>query len=54
MRVFGKMDKNKSFKYVRANFCDLYLVAKLQVDRLYQLDKKLSKLTKKEVGIRDD
>lgn len=47
-----KMDKMRYFKYVRANFSDLYLVAKHQIERLYLLDKKLSKLTQKKVGIK--
>lgn len=46
-----KMDQMKYFKYVRANFSDLYYVAELQIERLYTLDLKLSKLTKKKVGI---
>lgn len=47
-----KMDKMMYFKYVRANFSDLYLVAKHQIERLYLLDKKLRKLTQKKVGIK--
>lgn len=46
-----KLDQMKFFKYIRANFSDLYYVAKLQIERLYALDFKLSKLTKKKVGI---
>lgn len=46
-----KMDQMRYFKYIRADFSDLYYVAKLQIERLYALDFKLSKLTKKKVGI---
>lgn len=46
-----KMDEMKYFKFVRANFSDLYYVAKLQIDRLYALDLKLEELTKKKVGV---
>lgn len=45
-----RLDNMKYNKYVRANFSDLYYVAKLQIDRLYALDLKLEKLTKKKVG----
>lgn len=45
-----RLDHMKYNKYVRANFSDLYYVAKLQIDRLYALDLKLEKLTKKKVG----
>ena len=41
----------KYFKYIRVNFSDLYYVAQLQIDRIYALDLKLRKLTKKKVGI---
>lgn len=47
-----KIDKMRFFKYVRANFSDLYLVAKLQIERLYSLDRQLSNLTQKKVGIK--
>ena len=46
-----KMDRMRYFKYIRADFSDLYYVAKLQIERLYALDFKLGKLTKKKVGI---
>ena len=45
-----RLDQMKYNKYVRVNFSDLYYVAKLQIDRLYALDLKLEKLTKKKVG----
>lgn len=41
----------KYFKAIRVNFSDLYYVAQLQIDRIYALDLKLRKLTKKKVGI---
>lgn len=41
-----KLDQMKYFKYVRANFSDLYYVAKLQIELLYELDLRLSKITK--------
>ncbi|RGV96130.1 hypothetical protein DWV97_09885 [Ruminococcus sp. AF14-10] len=46
-----KLDQMKYFKYIRVNFSDLYYVAQLQIDRIYALDLKLRKLTKKKVGI---
>ena len=49
-----KKDKMKSLQYVRANFTDLYSVVRLQLDRLYSLDAKLSKLTKKKVDLTNE
>ena len=46
-----KLDQMKYFKYIRVNFSDLYYVVQLQIDRIYALDLKLRKLTKKKVGI---
>lgn len=47
-----KMDGMQYFKYVRANFSDLYEVVKLQIDRLYTLNSKLEKLTQQKVGLK--
>ena len=46
-----RLDKMRYFKYIRANFSDLYYVAELQINRLYALDSRLKNLTKKKVGI---
>lgn len=48
-----KIDQMRYFKYIRADFSDLYYVAQLQIERLYTLDSQLSKLTKKKVGYCD-
>lgn len=45
------LDKMRYFKYIRANFSDLYYVAESQINRLYALDSSLKNLTKKKVGI---
>ena len=47
-----KRDGARFFKYIGANFFDLYSVARLQIDRLYNLGKKLNKITKAKVGIK--
>lgn len=46
-----RLDKMRYFKYIRANFSDLYYVAESQIKRLYALDSRLKNLTKKKVGI---
>lgn len=46
-------DRMQFFKYVGANFSDLYCVAKLQIDKLYALDKYLGKLSRKKIGINE-
>lgn len=46
-----RLDKMRYFKYIRANFSDLYYVAESQINRLYALDSSLKNLTKKKVGI---
>lgn len=38
-----KMDQMKYFKYMGANYSDLYEVARVQIDKLYSLDKHLAK-----------
>lgn len=45
-----KIDRMQFSKFIGANFSDLYYVAKLQVEKLYALDKYLGRLSKK--GIR--
>lgn len=45
-----RSDGMQYFKYIRADFSDLFFVAKLQIERLYALDKYLSKLSKANVG----
>ena len=42
------IDQNKFYKYIGVSFSDLYGVAELLVDSLYELDKNLKNL-KKEV-----
>lgn len=46
-----KIDQMKYIKYIKVRFSDIYHVAELNIDYLYTLDKALSKLTKKKVGI---
>lgn len=43
-----KSDGNKYFKFIGVNFSDLYYVAELQIEKLYALDRYLSKLRKKD------
>lgn len=45
-----KIDRMQFSKFIGANFSNLYYVAKLQVEKLYALDKYLGKLRKKDVG----
>ena len=40
------------FKYIGADFKDLYSVAELQIEKLYDLDKYLGKLKKKDLGVK--
>lgn len=47
-----KQDLMEFRRYVRANFSDLYYVAKLQIDWLYAFGLKLGKVTKKMVGVK--
>lgn len=47
--IYSKQKDNMQFyKYVGANFNDLYYVAELQIDKLYALDRYLGKLRKKD------
>lgn len=39
----AKMDKMRFFKYMGASYSDLYEVARVQIDKLYALDKYLAK-----------
>lgn len=45
-----KIDRSQFSKFIGANFSDLYYVAKLQIEKLYALDKYLGKLRKKDIG----
>lgn len=42
------IDGNQFYKIIGANFSDLYYAARLQIENLYELDRRLSKLKKKE------
>lgn len=44
-----RIDKMQFFKYIKADFSDLYFVAKLQIEKLYALDKYLGRLRKKDM-----
>lgn len=46
-----KIDQMKYQKHIKVRFSDIYHVAELNIDYLYKLDKSLSKLTQKKVGI---
>lgn len=46
-----RIDKMQFFKYVKANFSDLYYVAELQIEKLYALDGYLGKLKKADMGV---
>ena len=43
-----QIDGNQFYKIIGANFSDLYYAARLQIENLYELDRRLSKLKKKE------
>lgn len=43
-----QIDGNQFYKIIGANFSDLYYAARLQIESLYKLDRRLSKLKKKE------
>ena len=43
-----KADGMRFFKFIRANFSDLYTVARLQIEKLYIFDKQLGKLKKRD------
>ncbi len=47
-----KADGMQFFKYIGADFKDLYSVAELQIEKLYDLDKYLGKLKKKDLGVK--
>jgi hypothetical protein len=46
-----KMDGMQFFKYIGANFSDLYCVAKLQIEKLYALDKYLASVSRKKLEV---
>lgn len=46
-----KMDKMQFFKYIGVDFRDLYQVAEWQIEKLYDLDKYLGKLKKKDMMV---
>lgn len=46
-----KADRMQFFKYIGVDFKDLYHVAKLQIEKLYDLDNYLGKLKKKDLGV---
>ena len=43
-----KADGMKFFKYIGVDFKDLYCVAELQIEKIYELDKYLKKIKKKD------
>ena len=43
-----KADGMRFFKFIRANFSDLYTVARLQIEKLYMFDKQLKKLKRRD------
>lgn len=47
-----KADGMQFFKYIGADFKDLYYVAELQIEKLYDLDKYLGKLKKKDLEVK--
>lgn len=46
-----KADEMRFFKYIGVNFQDLYHIVELQIEKLYDLDKYLGKLKKKDLEV---
>lgn len=46
-----RIDEMKFYKHIGCSFADIYRVAELHIDKLYALDKHLSKKKKKDFGV---